>query len=141
MPKPGVAAKLLKGVPYSEEELQKKKHYELWIIAKFLGVPKNESGKYSRKLEVISAILEVQKTLSKFDARVEPFCEMCGRYNAFREEAHIISEWKLDWWNNLKLCPTCHRMLDVHLKPRLCAVLEVHGSKNLPKSWITPFGK
>lgn len=33
MPKPGVAAKLLKGVPYTENELQKKKIYDLWVIA------------------------------------------------------------------------------------------------------------
>jgi hypothetical protein len=140
MARPGVAAKLLKGVPYSEKELQKKKHYELWVIAKFLGVPRNEQGKYGKKQEVIAGILEVQKTLKKFDARIEPFCEMCGRHNAFREEAHIIAEWELDWWNNLKLCPTCHRMFDIHLKPRLFAALEVHGAKGLPKSWASPFG-
>jgi len=96
MPKPGVAAKLLKGVPYSERELQKKTIHELWVIAKFLGVPRNKKGKYGKKLEVIEGILEVQKTLKKFDARVESFCEMCGRYSAFREDAHIIAEWALD---------------------------------------------
>jgi hypothetical protein len=29
---------------------------------------------------------------------------MCGRYSAFREEAHIVAEEELDWKNNLKLC-------------------------------------
>ena len=140
MPKPGVAAKLLKGVPYTQNELQKRKTYELWVIAKFLGVPKNKKGKYGKKLEVIEGILEVQKTLKKFDARVEPFCEMCGRYSAFREDAHIVAEEELDWRNNLKLCPTCHRMFDAHLKPRLHAVLKAHGVKGLPDSWAGPFG-
>lgn len=71
MARPGVAAKLLKGVPYRENELQKKKHYELWVIAKFLGVPKNEKGKCGKKQEVVKGFLEVQKSLKKFDARVE----------------------------------------------------------------------
>jgi len=135
MAKPGVAMKLLKGVPYSEERLLKMRVQDLWTLAKALGSPPEKRDKAT----AIKVILEAQETLAKFEARVEPFCEMCSRYTALRMDCHIIAEKPLDWWNTLRLCPTCHRMLDFHLKPRLFQALSTYGIENLPKSWKSLF--
>jgi hypothetical protein len=52
-----------------------------------------------------------------------------------REKAHICSEKDDSRENILMLCGSCHRMLDVHLKPRLHIALKQFGAKQLPKSW------
>ena len=125
-------AVLRKGALYTEEQLGKMKHYELWQIAASLGVPRRPDGSYGKKTEVIPQILSAQDL---HDERTIPYCEMCGKYTAMRDKAHICSEGDNSRENILMLCVSCHRMLDVHLKPRLCIALKKHGTKGLPKSW------
>ena len=37
--------------------------------------------------------------------------------------------------NILMLCPSCHRMFDTRLKPRLYEALKMSGARKLPESW------
>lgn len=117
---------------YTEEQLETLKHYELWQIAVSLGVQRREDGSYGTKSEVIPKILEAQQLHGE---RVMPYCEMCGNYTMLREKAHICSEGDVSRENILMLCASCHRMLDVHLKPRLYIALNKFGAKRLPESW------
>jgi len=123
---------LTTGIRYTKEDLTKMPHYELWQIAAALAVPRRPDGKYGKKAEVIPEILEAQEL---HDERMTPYCEMCGRYTMLREKAHICSEGDTSRENILMLCVSCHRMLDVHLKPRLHIALQRFGAKHLPKSW------
>jgi hypothetical protein len=123
---------LIRGIPYTREQLEKLRYYDLWTIAAALAVPKRPDGKYGPKEKVIPEILEAQE---RHDERMTPYCEMCGKYTMLREKAHICSEGDASRENILMLCVSCHRMLDVHLKPRLYLALKRFGAKGLPSSW------
>jgi len=120
------------GVRYTSEQLTEMPHYDLYTIAAALGISKRLDGKYGSKAEMIPKILKAQE---QHDERTTPYCEMCGQYTMLREKAHIYSEGDNTRENILMLCISCHRMLDVHLKPRLFYALKKFGSKNLPSSW------
>jgi hypothetical protein len=64
-------------------------------------------------------------------------CEMCGNYCAIRQRAHIVAEGRKSGPNLLLLCPTCHLMLDTHLKPKIFKALREAKVRNLPASWET----
>lgn len=123
---------LVIGVRYTKEQLEKMRHYDLFTIAAALGITKRADGKYGTKAEMIPEILRGQE---HHDERTTPYCEMCGQYTMLREKAHVCSEGDNCRENILMLCVSCHRMLDVHLKPRLYIALENYGAKNLPTSW------
>jgi hypothetical protein len=61
-------------------------------------------------------------------------CEMCGHFVAVRQKAHIF-DGRNDLPDNLlMLCPSCHVMLDTHLKPKLFHALNGAGIQ-LPSAW------
>jgi hypothetical protein len=64
-------------------------------------------------------------------------CELCGHHVAIRQKAHIIAEGTKSSDNILLLCPTCHMMFDIHIKPKFFKSLSKAGAKGLPKSWKT----
>ena len=64
-------------------------------------------------------------------------CEMCGHHVLIRQKAHIVAEGRKTGPNLLMLCPSCHIMLDTHIKPKLFMALSQHGIEGLPKSWET----
>jgi len=105
---------------------------ELWKIAKELKIPLRPDGRYGSKKEMIPKILNAQELHTE---RMIPFCEMCGQYSILREKSHICSEGDKSRENILMLCVSCHRMLDILLKPRLYAALKRFGAKHLPTSW------
>jgi len=120
------------GARYTEEQLREMSVYELLTIAAALAVQKRPDGKYGSREEMIPEILKAQEM---HDELTTPYCEMCGSYNILRERAHICSEGDKSRENILMLCPTCHRMFDTHLKPRLHKALKRFGAKHLPVSW------
>lgn len=117
---------------YTEGQLKEMPHYDLFTIAAGLAIPRRPDGKYGSKSEMIPKILEAQEL---HDERTTPYCEMCGNFTMLREKAHICSEGDGTRENILMLCISCHKMLDVHLKPRLYATLKKSGVKNIPASW------
>jgi len=120
------------GMRYTKEQLEKMRHFELYPIAAELKIPTRPDGKYGTKEDMIPKILEAQELHAE---RTTPYCEMCGQYTMLREKSHICSEGDKSRENILMLCVSCHRMLDVHLKPRLYAALKRFGAKHLPTSW------
>ena len=59
---------------------------------------------------------------------------MCGHHVAVRQKAHIFDGRNDIPDNLLLLCPSCHIMLDTHLKPKLYRALT--GAKiALPIEW------
>lgn len=66
---------------------------------------------------------------------------MCGRHDVARDAAHIIDEHNGTGghadgdWNALSLCPTCHRVFDETLRPKLYRALAQFGAAPLPPSW------
>ena len=60
---------------------------------------------------------------------------MCGHFVAVRQKAHIVAEGRKTGVNLLMLCPSCHIMFDVHIKPKINKALKEHGVKNIPVSW------
>ena len=60
---------------------------------------------------------------------------MCGYSVISRQKAHIVAEGSKSAENLLMLCPTCHMMLDTHIKPKVFKALIQAGCKSLPKSW------
>jgi len=72
---------------------------------------------------------------------VERPCDMCGRNDVDRDAAHIVDEQNgtggsVDGdWNALSLCPTCHRVFDDKLRPKLYRALARCGAIRLPASW------
>ncbi|MBN1699347.1 MAG: hypothetical protein JW881_17640 [Spirochaetales bacterium] len=66
---------------------------------------------------------------------IEGICEMCGHYVMIRQKAHIIAEGLKNGDNLLMLCPSCHSMFDIHLKPKMYKALDKASVKNLPVSW------
>ena len=65
----------------------------------------------------------------------EGICELCGHYVGIRQKAHIVAEGKKRGNNLLMLCPTCHIMFDIHIKPKVHKALVEAGVKKLPESW------
>jgi hypothetical protein len=65
----------------------------------------------------------------------EGICELCGHHVGLRQKAHIMAEGKKRGNNLLMLCPTCHIMLDTHIKPKIYKVLVEAGVQRLSKSW------
>ena len=126
-----IRKRLLKGMPYEESQLEALGIRDLRVLASLIGV---DSWR-KKKDNLIQQILEHQHELDLIDERIEPFCEMCGRFVAIREKAHIVSEKNRARVNILMLCPSCHRMLDTRLKPRLYEALRNYGTKNIPQSW------
>ena len=108
----------------------------LLSLSAALGLPKDKRTKQ----KAIDDIIKAQNEMGVFNPRVEPFCEMCGRHVMMREIAHIVAEAGTDNINTLWLCPSCHRVLDRHLKLRLYEALKAYKVKGLPESWKTPFG-
>lgn len=123
---------LIIGTRYNKEQLEKMRHYDLYPIAAAIGIPTRPDGKYGTKAEMIPEILKAQEL---HDERTMPYCEMCGQYTMLREKSHICSGGDNSRENILMLCVSCHKMLDIHLKPRLYAALERFGAKHLPTSW------
>ena len=126
-----VKKELLKGMPYSEEELKNLDMRKLKILASVLGL----NSWQKTKNEIIRQVHKNQHELELIDERIESFCEMCGKFVANREKAHIVAEGGRGRINILLLCPSCHRMFDTRLKPRLYEALREYGTKKLPKSW------
>ncbi len=127
---------LLKRVPYSKDKLEEMNWSDILALAAALGLPKIKRTKQ----KAIKDILEAQGQMGAIDERVEPFCEMCGRHVIMREAAHIVAEAGNARVNVLRLCPSCHRIFDSHLKRRIYKALKAYKVKGLPKSWETPFG-
>lgn len=65
----------------------------------------------------------------------ETHCEFCGHFVTILQKAHIIAEGPKKVNNLLMLCPTCHLMFDIHVKPKIFKALKLAGVKNIPKSW------
>jgi hypothetical protein len=120
------------GMHYTKDQLEKLRHYGLFPIAAELKIPTRPDGKYGSKKEMIPKILKAQELHSE---RMIPYCEMCGQYSILREKSHICSEGDKSRENILMLCVSCHRMLDVLLKPRLYVALKRFGANRLPTSW------
>ena len=125
--------KLLGGMPYSKSKLNEFSISELKMLASVLGVDSWQKS----KTDLIKTISENQHELELYDERVEDFCEMCGKFVAVRQNAHIVGESGRGRINILKLCPTCHLMFDTRLKPRLYKALKAAGTTNLPDTWKT----
>ncbi len=62
-------------------------------------------------------------------------CELCGHYVALRQKAHIVAEEPKRAPNIMMLCPSCHVMFDVQVKPKLYRALSDANVERLPKSW------
>ena len=126
-----VKKKLLQGMPYTKKTLEDLDMRKIKMLASLLGVDSWQKT----KADIVKLVLKNQHELELIDERVEPFCEMCGNFVAIREKAHIVAEKGRGRINTLMLCPTCHRMLDTRLKPRLYEALKAYGTKNIPESW------
>jgi hypothetical protein len=125
-----VKKKLLQAMPYTKKALEDLDMRRLKILASLLGV----NSWQKTKDEIVKSVFKSQHELELIDERIEPFCEMCGSFVAIREKAHIVAGKGRGRVNILMLCPTCHRMLDTRLKPRLYEALKNYGTKNLPES-------
>jgi len=123
--------KLLEGMPYGKKELAELDMRRLKTLASLIGVDSWQKTKD----EIIKLVSKNQHELELLDERVENFCEMCGNFVAIREKSHIVAEAGRGRVNILMLCPSCHRMFDTRLKPRLYEALKDFGSTRLPKSW------
>jgi hypothetical protein len=127
--KEGKAKKdLLKGMPYTKEGLRDLKIAELKMLASVMGIDSWQKP----KAELVKLIFKEQHELDSLDERLENLCEMCGKYVAIRQRAHIVSEGDKNRENILMLCPTCHLMFDTRLKPKLYKALSKAGVRNLP---------
>ena len=126
-----IRKKLLEKMPYTKDQLNELTISELKILASVLGI----NSWQKTKDQLVKAIYKDQHELDLIDERLEDFCEMCGKYVAIRQDSHIVAEKGRARINILKLCPSCHVMLDTRLKPRLYEALKDAGVKNLPKSW------
>ena len=126
-----IKKKLLEKMPYTKEQLNKHNIGELKMLASVLGI----NSWQKTKEQLVKLVLKNQHELDLIDERLEDFCEMCGKYVAIRQDSHIVAEKGRARINILKLCPTCHLMLDTRLKPRLYEALKDAGAKDLPKSW------
>lgn len=68
-------------------------------------------------------------------------CFICGASHVGRDASHLVDEIRGTGgmehgdWNVLSLCPTCHRLFEDQLRPRLYRALVEFGAENLPKSW------
>jgi hypothetical protein len=65
-------------------------------------------------------------------------CEMCGCSHVPRDAAHVVDEIKGAGpgdCNALSLCPTCHRVFEDSLRPKLFRALTHAGVEKLPTSW------
>ena len=126
-----VRKKLLQDMPYTKKKLEDLDMRKLKMLASLLGVDSWQKTKN----EIVKAVYNNQHELKLIDERIESFCEMCGKFVAIREKAHIVAEGGRGRINILMLCPSCHRMFDTRLKPRLYEALKVYGAKKLPESW------
>ena len=126
-----VRKKLLKDMPYTKKDLEDLDMRRLKMLASLLGVDSWQKTKD----EIVKLVNKSQHELELIDERIEPFCEMCGKFVAIREKAHIVAEGGRARINILMLCPSCHRMFDTRLKPRLYEALKMSGARKLPESW------
>jgi len=126
-----VRKKLLQDMPYTKKKLEDLDMRKLKMLASLLGVDSWQKTKN----EIVKAVYNNQHELELIDERIESFCEMCGKFVAIREKAHIVAEGGRGRINILMLCPSCHRMFDTRLKPRLYGALKVFGARKLPESW------
>ena len=126
-----VRKKLLQDMPYTKKKLEDLDMRKLKMLASLLGVDSWQKTKN----EIVKAVYNNQHELKLIDERIESFCEMCGKFVAIREKAHIVAEGGRGRINILMLCPSCHRMFDTRLKPRLYEALKVSGARKLPESW------
>ena len=126
-----VRKKLLQDMPYTKKKLEDLDMRKLKMLASLLGVDSWQKTKN----EIVKAVYKNQHELELIDERIESFCEMCGKFVAIREKAHIVAEGGRGRINILMLCPSCHRMFDTRLKPRLYGALKVFGARKLPESW------
>jgi hypothetical protein len=53
------------GMPYTKEQLEKMRHYDLYTIAAELKIPRRPDGKYGAKEDMIPKILEAQDFMLK----------------------------------------------------------------------------
>jgi len=129
---------LLENLPYTKDQLNKLSISDLKMLASMLSINSWQKNK-DQLVKTIVENVDNQKGLDLIDERLEEFCEMCGKYVAIRQDSHIVSENVRSRINILKLCPSCHVMLDHRLKPRLYKALQEFGVTNLPKSWSISF--
>jgi hypothetical protein len=125
---------LLEKMPYTKDQLHEFSISDLKMLASILSINSWQKTK-DQLVEVIVENVDNQKGLDLIDERLEEFCEMCGKYVAIRQAAHIVGENDRSRTNILKLCPSCHNMFDTRLKPRLHKALKLAGVTNLPESW------
>ncbi|MBW1706909.1 MAG: hypothetical protein JRJ86_17400 [Deltaproteobacteria bacterium] len=122
---------LLQDMPYTKKELEALDMRKLKMLASLLGVDSWQKTKN----EIVKSVYKSQHELELIDERIESFCEMCGNFVAIREKGHIVAEGGRGRINILMLCPSCHRMFDTRLKPRLYEALKKYGARKLPESW------